>query len=418
MDRRTFVKLLPTLALSQALWGCGRDRQLTLAIALLGQSIPPQTLSQFRRYLRDADLPVSEDVLAQLRKARLNFSLEPGLGDLFDRLQAWKRQTNQDPDRGLPLPWIGRKLPVADLATLGDYWLGAAIRQQLIQPMELRSLEHWDNLPERWQSWVTRNDQGELDQSGKIWAAPYRWGSTVIVYRADRLRQEGIKPPQDWGDLWRSDLQQRISLLDQPREVIGLVSKKLGYSYNEENLDQVAGLKDALKALHRQVKLYSSDYYLKPLLLEDTWVAVGWSTDVLPLLRQDFTLFSPQNRRFAAVFPQSGTALWNDLWVRPASLGANQAASGAAADPQMLLAQQWIDFCWRPDVAEQLSLLSNGSSPALLNLKPKQPPEALREQPLLWPPEAALEKSEFLKPLPRETLNQYQQVWTDLRRSS
>jgi putative spermidine/putrescine transport system substrate-binding protein len=143
--------------------------------------------------------------------------------------------------------------------------------------------------------------------------------------------------PRDWNDLWREEVRDRISLLDQPREVIGLTLKKLGHSYNTENLEKVPDLKKELDALNRQAKFYSSDTYLEPLILGDTWLAVGWSTDVLPILQR--------YQQIAAVIPQSGTALWANLWVQPA-----RDVRSAPLD------HQWIDFCWQPQIAQQISL--------------------------------------------------------------
>ena len=125
-----------------------------------------------------------------------------------------------------------------------------------------------------------------------------------------------------------------------PREVIGLTLKKLGKSYNSTNLQAIPQLKAELTALNQQVKLYSSDSYLQPLLLGNTWLAVGWSTDILPLTQR--------NPAIAAVVPKAGTALWADLWVRP-----------TVAKPELsALIAAWISFCWRPEIAAQLSLLS------------------------------------------------------------
>jgi putative spermidine/putrescine transport system substrate-binding protein len=206
-----------------------------------------------------------------------------------------------------------------------------------------------------------------------------------------------LPPPTDWSDLWRSDLRGHISLLDQPREVIGLTLKKLGQSYNTANLETVPRLQAELTALHQQVKLYSSDAYLQPLLLGDTWLAVGWSTDFLPLTQRNQTL--------AVVVPKSGTALWAELWVRPAVT--------TAALPS--LAADWISFCWRPEIASQLSLMSRAMSPVVLTTPPACLPIALRQNPVLLPNAATQAASEFLKPLDRTTVLQYQALWQRLR---
>jgi putative spermidine/putrescine transport system substrate-binding protein len=201
--------------------------------------------------------------------------------------------------------------------------------------------------------------------------------------------------------LWRQELRARLSLIDQPREVIGLTLKKLGYSYNTLDLERVPHLKSELLELQKQVKFYSSKHYLQPLILGDTWLAVGWSSDILPL--------AARNRKIAAVVPQSGTSLWADLWVQPANFKDREAGDRAS------LAKQWLDYCWQLAGAKQIALFCDASSPILLNLKAEELPQDIRNNPLLSVNPALLKKSEFLAPLPPKVLAQYQDLWREMR---
>jgi putative spermidine/putrescine transport system substrate-binding protein len=391
MDRRSF--LVGTVALGASLAGCSSPEG-ALRVRSLRNSIPAQLVSQFRK---------------QFNNAAIEFKPEDQLQELFTLLQTWKQQVNQPPQSSpipFSIPSIGnrRDETPSDLVTLGDYWLSTAIRQGLIQPLDPKPWEQWNQLPEKWRTIVTRSEQGNLATTGKVWGAPYRWGSTVIAYRADIFRQKGLRPLTDWGDLWREDLKGRISLLDQPRETIGLVLKKLGRSYNTPDLSKVQNLESELQALHRQTKFYSSDTYLQPLVLSDTWVAIGWSTDVLPLMRR--------NSNIEAVFPTSGTALWADVWVRPATVATQPSTAQSSA------LAQWINFCWQPQIAPQLSLLSQAASPILTALNPDSLPEELRRNSLLFPKaETLLNRSEFLEPISDATVEQYRSLWAKIRQA-
>lgn len=389
MDRRGFLIGTGSLALAQLSSGCSSNAA-ALRIRLLKDSIPPQLVGEFRRQLNSP--------------AVLKFEPERQIQQLFKNLQTWKQQA-QKKDDSLPfsIPFIREKPPlVADLVTLGDYWLEKAITQKLIQPLDLSQLQGWKQLPPRWQELVQRDENGQLNKSGQIWGAPYRWGTTVIAYNRDKFKKLGWKP-QDWADLWRPELRGRISMLDQPREVIGLTLKKLGASYNTTDLSQVANIKKELLTLHQQVKLYSSNRYLEPLLLGDTDVAVGWSTDILPL-RAGY----PQTK---VVVPQSGTALWADLWVQPTKTN-----FGDMTERQALM-KQWIDFCWQTKSSQEISLFSNATSPIITGTNPSNLPEDLRNNRLLLPEASLLENSEFLKPLPAPVLAAYLALWKEVRLS-
>lgn len=56
-----------------------------------------------------------------------------------------------------------------------------------------------------------------------------------------------------------------------------------------------------------QVRLFDSMNYLKAFGAGDAWVAVGWSSDVLPVAKRMSNI--------AVVVPKSGASLWADLWV-------------------------------------------------------------------------------------------------------
>lgn len=394
VNRRSFLMSLSTLALAQVLSGCGTVDRETLKVLLLKSSIPAQVMGVFRKQLDNRTV--------------LNFSPTAQLDELFRLLQKWKQPVSNNSGRRWNLPGSNRDAEpsnLADLVTLGNYWLERAIAQDLILPLDPTPLEQWDNLPSQWQTLVRRNAEGKLDPEGQVWGAPYRWGTTVIAYRADKFSDLGWTP-KNWRDLWSPQLQGRVSLLDSPREVIGLTLKTLGLSYNRDRVDDLPELKDKLLALHRQARLYSSDAYLQPLVLGDTWVAVGWSTDILATMQR--------NPKIRAVVPSAGTALWSELWVRPA--GPNPVNIETPL-PASALANQWINFCWDPEIAVQLSQLSKAASPLLLTRDRGELPNALQTDGILLPTAEAIANSEFIEPLTPESAETYEALWQEIRLS-
>jgi len=396
IGRRSLLIGAGSLAVSSMLSGCSPSQAATLQLLLLRGSIPAQFTGEFQKVFRkQAGNPIN-----------LNVDSHPQLQNLFAQLQTWKQTPpSQTPDSfwDSVKQWIpftgGKRRRVPELMTLGDFWLGTAIAQQLITPVDVKDLKGWASLAQlpQFKQLVTRNDQGQLDANGKIWAVPYRFGTTVLAYRKDIFQQRNLQPPTDWSDLWRPDLVRRIGLLDNPREVIGLTLKKLGKSYNTADLASVPQLRAELQALNQQAKYYSSTSYLQPLLLNDVWLTVAWSTDVLSL--------SQRSQQIEVVVPKSGTALFADLWVHPAM---NAAPLSAAAN-------QWIDFCWQRDYATQLSLSTWAASPTLIGTPVEQLSQGFRDHPALLPDLAVFNRSEFLLPIPSETANQYRELWTTMR---
>jgi putative spermidine/putrescine transport system substrate-binding protein len=376
MDRRAFLLSVSTLALSQVITGCGTNQQLLLNVQLLKNSIPGQVVKKFRKTVTQG--------------GELKFTPIDQLEDLFKLLQTWQQPpTNQQKEWTSYLPFNqNQRSPTANLVTLGDYWLEAAISQKLIQPLETKNLKNIGYINDKWQQIIKR------DQNGKIWGVPYRWGNTVIIYNQEKFQKLGWTPT-DWSDLWRSELQNRISLLNHPREVVGLVLKKLGKSYNTENLNQISSLETELQALNQQVKFYNSTNYLEPLIIGDTWLAVGWSDEIIPVISR--------YQKFAAIVPKSGTAIWADLWVSPAGVNNDD------------LAYQWLDFCLQPHISKQIALLTKSNSPIQDNMVMGDIEKHLQN--LLLTNAEIFAKSEFLLPLPPAVMKEYEDLFMKMKQS-
>jgi putative spermidine/putrescine transport system substrate-binding protein len=403
LTRRSLLFGTSALVFSQLLLGCDSS-DAALKIRILENSLPPQLLKEFQR---------------QVGGLSLNFSQSKQLADLFALLQTWQKSPNASkPLIDLPsfVPFVGNKsLPPSDLMTLGDYWLAPAIQQGLIQPLPLQDIPEWQQLPEVWRQFARRDAQGSmsLDQANtQLWAAPYRWGTLMMVYRPEKFKALGWTP-SDWSDLWRSSLKEHISLPDSARAVIGLTLKKLGRSLNLSDLQGVANLPSELQLLQQQVKFYSSKAYLQPLILGDTWLAVGWSHEIMPILKRE--------RELAGVVPQSGSILTADLWVHPT---AAQTKNSGTSD-RLSLIKKWIGFYWQPQIATQLSLLSPATSPLFFGKTASDQPafskpadqlsESLRQANATIADAEIQQRSEFLLPLASNTVDQYRQLWTTMR---
>jgi putative spermidine/putrescine transport system substrate-binding protein len=418
MQRRSFLTGLGALALGQGLMGCSPAGTLELNAYFLRGTAPGPLFRKFQpQWAGD--------------KRNFKLDLEPlvSMAETFRELQAWYQEAKyaKTPANQAPLR----------VTSLGDYWLGQAIAQELIQPLNPTAWPQWSKLPLIWQQLVSRDSSGNKPNpgqgGGQVWGAPYRWGMTVIVYRQDKFAKLTWQP-KDWSDLWRPELRHHFSLPDSPREVIGLALKKLGQSYNHANPQSIPELKQALTDLNRQVTFYSSDAYLQPLLRGDTWLAVGWSTDILPEARQDPAL--------KVVVPQAGTSLFADMWVRPNRPGNAAPTVDPSQDPVEQLFNQWYNFWWQPDIAAQLSEFSDALSPFVvpadtvplpptqaLNMPPSMPtapasPPASGQSPIpakgfamqtLWSGPTSFDHHEFLDPLPAATLDQFRALWQEMR---
>lgn len=390
MQRRSFILTLGSLAIGSGLSSCQGQDSYILRVAALKGTIPTQLIGEFSKSIA----PTS----------KLELVPEAQFADILTQLQAWYK-TGEAEAKGLKVPLVpparGAEY-IPNLVSMGDAWLPTAITEKIVQPIETKNIPTWSKLDSRWRELARRDDRGNSSSSGRIWGVPYSWGTTVLIYRKDRLATENIPIPQDWADLWQPKLNQRISLLDRSREVIGLTLKKLGYSYNQADLDRVSNLKSELEKLDLQAKFYSADNYLQPLIMGDTWVAVGWSGDIVDLIQN--------NPNIGAIVPNSGTAISANLWVQPTVK--SKAGQGDSAK----LIDRWLDYCLQLRPSNEISLLTSGTAPLLTSIAPNEILPDVRNDRLVLPPKTILDKSEFIYPLSSTSQAQFDRLWREIRR--
>ncbi|CAN6269162.1 unnamed protein product [Urochloa humidicola] len=325
-----------------------------LRVVALRGSFPPSWIKDF--------------VAAQGKRIKFSPELRANLEGIFSEMSKCVDKKQVEP----------KSVMAADIVTIGDSWLGYAIREGLLEPV--KNAEEYDwfrSLSDKW---------------------------------------------KDWEDLWRPELAGKISMVDSPREVIGAALKHLGSSYNTVDMEtDVSGGREAvLKSftqLQKQVQLFDSMNYLKSFSVGDVWVAVGWSSDVIPAAKRMSNV--------AVVVPKSGSSLWADLWVVPcASRFQTDRIGGRTRGPSPLV-HQWFDFCLQS--ARSLPFHQDvipGASPLYLeNPVPEVPQDKNKRKPKLEtnlvrgvPPPEILEKCEFLEPLSGKALEDYQWLVSRMQR--
>lgn len=367
MNRRSFLAGASGATLAM-LAGCQRPNAASLRLAMVVNSVPAQLLKAFQQ------LPE--------RGSSVAVTPQESLLGLYSLLQDWHGQ-------------VDGAAPMADWVSLADYWLAPAIRQELVQPIEVAALPQWGNLNQVWTELVRRDRSGTPSPEGNIWAVPYRWGHLVVLYDPARLPRKAAQL-KTWADLLRPELTRRLVLPNHPRLVLGLAQKASNVSANSADPTAVAGLDTFLAKLHQQVRTYDSDYYLESLIVGDATAVVGWSDDVLPLLRQ--------YRHLAVAVPPEGTLLSAQLWVRPQ----------VVPDPAPV-AIDWLNFCLGNDFATQLAIFGHATSPLLWGADPQQQPEPLQTPPEIGLTPAIADQSEFLLPLTAAAEDRYSRLWRSLR---
>jgi spermidine/putrescine transport system substrate-binding protein len=222
------------------------------------------------------------------------------------------------------------------------------------------------------------------------WSVPYMMGASGILY------QKSLTPaPSAWADLWSERVRGRITMLDDPAEVIGACLKKLGLPLNS---CQPAHLEQARREAVAQKKLlraYLNAEVRDQLVSGDVLAAQLWATTA-----QQGIDSSPG---LAFVYPREGFALYADNAVV------------LRESRRQELAHHFVNYLLRPKVAadivvETKTATVNAAALAML-------PESIRANPTLYPSAEVMARGEWFAALPAAGQRLRDRLWTEIKAS-
>src|ERR1039457_82554 len=134
------------------------------------------------------------------------------------------------------------------------------------------------------------------------WGVPYMWNGTGIVYH------RGLNPPPArWADLWNSSLKGRLTMLDDPEDMLGACLKKLGLPFSATDPVQLARAEREAITQKPLLRAYLNSEVRDQLVAGDVLAAQLWSTTA-----QQAIDAAPH---LAFVYPAEGFPLYCDCAV-------------------------------------------------------------------------------------------------------
>jgi spermidine/putrescine transport system substrate-binding protein len=220
------------------------------------------------------------------------------------------------------------------------------------------------------------------------WSVPYLWIATGILYNR-KVQPE----PKRWSDLWDARLRGRLTMLDDPEDMLGACLKKLGLPFGTTDEPQLR--RAAQEAIRQKplLRAYLNAEVRDQVVAGDVLVAQIWNTSA------GQAMAAAPNLGFA--YPEEGFPFYCDC----------AAILRESRRPE--LAHKFIDYLLRPAVAARVvtethTATPNGSAHALL------PPE-VRANPTLYPPPEVIARGEWPKPLPPATQRLRDRLWTEIK---
>jgi spermidine/putrescine transport system substrate-binding protein len=215
---------------------------------------------------------------------------------------------------------------VYDLVVPSDYMVTLLKQDGLLLPIDLSHIPNLQYLAARF-----RNPPYDPDHR---YSVPYQWGITGIGYNKSQV----IPPPTRWADLfepaWTEPYKNRISMLNDMREVIAAALLALGHSPETTDPQHLAQAQALLLRQKPFLAKYDSESFEDSLASGETVLAQGWSGEI--------AVAQTQNPDIDFVVPGEGTLVFVDNWAIPK--GARQKA----------LAEDFMNFVLRPEISAMI----------------------------------------------------------------
>ena len=227
-----------------------------------------------------------------------------------------------------------------------------------------------------------------LPDSTMATAVPYMISYNVIAVRTDKITD--AKPT--WASFARTDLKQRVTLLDDMRESLGSALKSLGYSLNTRDEKELAAARDVLIGWKKNIAKFDNEGYKSGIDSGEFHLVQGYSGDLWQVTQE--------NPKVKILIPVEGTSIACDELV--ILKGAKQAD----------LAHKMIDFLCDPATAAENMQWTGyyAPNPAALKLVEKD----FLENPAVSLDPAIRSKCELLEDLGAD-LAKYTKVWDEVK---
>jgi len=272
-----------------------------------------------------------------------------------------------------------------DIVVPSSYFAGRMYAQGLIIKLDLAKMPNLAN--------VDAKILGRLPDKAMEYSVPYMMGCSGLAYRKNQVKD--FEPT--WRMFERPGMTKRMTLLDDPREVLGAALKTLGYSCNSTSEKEIKEAAQLVMKWKGSIAKFENEQYKNGLASGEYYIVQGYICDVLQLKEEN------PKKNIEVVIPKEGTLFAVDMLVIPTK----------AKNPA--LAYEFINFVHDAKNAAQntewvLNVCPNTPSYALLSKK-------VRENKALFPDAELEAKCELLEDV-GEAISIYNHYWGMIKSKS
>ncbi len=268
-----------------------------------------------------------------------------------------------------------------DVIIPSDYMIARLVEEDMLEELDFSNIPNYKYIVDKYKDLY-------YDPENKF-SVPYTVGMVGLIYNTTMVEGE----PDSWGALWDERYKGNILMFNNPRDAFGIAQFYLGQSINTKSVDDWNKAIDALKAQNHLVSSYVMDEVFNKMERGDAALA--------PYYAGDFLTMYDVNPDLAFVYPKEGVNFFVDAMCIPKNAQNKEAA------------ELYINFMLEEDIAVANANYICYASPHELVLESDD--YDLKGDPVLYPAEEDMPKTEMFENLDYETQNYMTMLWNELK---
>lgn len=267
-----------------------------------------------------------------------------------------------------------------DVITPSDYMISRMIQEDMLEKIDFNNIPNFKNVMDKFKN---------LDYDPKNeYSVPYTWGTVGIIYNKKLVDEK----PTSWDILWDKKYTNMILMFNNSKDAFGIASKKLGYSQNTTNKDELDEITEELKRQKPVLQSYVMDEIFDKMLSGEAALAPYYAGDAITMMNE--------NPDLGFVVPEEGTNLFVDAMVIPKGVRHKKEA------------ELFINFMLEKDIAKA-NVEYLGYSTPMQDVYDELDDE-IKNDGISYPDEALLAKCDTFINLPDEINTYIQERWVDI----
>lgn len=270
--------------------------------------------------------------------------------------------------------------PQYDIIIPSDYMISRMIRENMLEKINFDNIPNTSMLDEKYRF-------PDFDPNGEF-SVPYTWGTVGIIYNSKYVDEKDIG---SWDLMWNKKYAGNILMFSNSRDAYGIALKKLGYSLNSTDRNEIEDATEILKLQRSVNQAYVMDQTFDKMENESAYIAAYYAGDCLSMMEN--------NENLAFYYPQEGFNIFIDSICIPKGAKHIEAA------------EAFINFLCETEIA-----IANCEYICYFTPH-KEAAKLLEFDERIYPTDEQLLKSESYIALPDNINSVYDSSWIEVRSS-